>query len=266
MVAGSPVELKPYLESGKVKPLAVLDSKRSPHLPNVPTVTDDAQDCPPVVTYNGLLGPAQLPKEVVETLSRELVAAGKSQEFRQRLLNVGLEPLLSTPEEFAKIIAADAAQWNRIMPGPQHQEAIASPQRDDGENEGKARASSSSGRARSAWSARSRSTERRAGNRVRAGAGAGRGPARGVAAPAHAGDARPARRDARRSCRSAWFRAPTVFTTGCRIRWSPSSISACCGTNSAFRSCCNTSSTSSPPRSRRSTPTPPISTCASPTR
>ena len=117
MVAGSPVELKPYLDSGKLKPLAVLDTKRSPHLPNVPIVTDTLKDCPPAVTYNGLLGPAHLPKDVVDTLSRELIAAGQSQEFRQRLLNVGLEPLLNSPEDFAKIIAADSAQWNGIMPG-----------------------------------------------------------------------------------------------------------------------------------------------------
>jgi tripartite-type tricarboxylate transporter receptor subunit TctC len=117
MVAGSPVELKPYLDSGKLKPLAVLDTKRSPHLPNVPIVTETLKDCTPAVTYNGLLGPAHLPKEVVDTLSRELVAAGKSEEFRQRLLNVGLEPLLNSPEDFAKIMAADSAQWNGIMPG-----------------------------------------------------------------------------------------------------------------------------------------------------
>lgn len=117
MVAGSPVELKPYLDSGKLKPLAVVDNKKSPHLPNVPIVTDTLKDCPPAVTYNGLLGPAHLPKDVVDTLSRELIAAGQSQEFRQRLLNVGLEPLLNSPEDFAKIIAADSAQWNGIMPG-----------------------------------------------------------------------------------------------------------------------------------------------------
>jgi tripartite-type tricarboxylate transporter receptor subunit TctC len=117
MVAGSPVELKPYLDSGKLKPLAVVDNKKSPHLPNVPIVTDTLKDCPPAVTYNGLLGPTHLPKDVVDTLSRELVAAGQSQEFRQRLLNVGLEPLLNSPEDFAKIIAADSAQWNGIMPG-----------------------------------------------------------------------------------------------------------------------------------------------------
>ena len=124
MVAGSPVELKPYLNSGKLKPLAVLDTKRSPHLPNVPIVTDTLKDCPPAVTYNGLLGPAHLPKEVVETLSRELVAAGKSKEFRQRLLNVGLEPLLNTPEDFAKIIAAEFRAMERHHARSQSQAAV----------------------------------------------------------------------------------------------------------------------------------------------
>ena len=117
MVSASPVELKPYVESGKVKPLAVLDTKRSPHLPNVPTVMATLKDCPPAVTYNGLLGPAGLPQEIVDVLSRELVAAGKSSEFQQRVLNVGLEPLLSTPGEFAKIITADSAQWRGILGG-----------------------------------------------------------------------------------------------------------------------------------------------------
>jgi tripartite-type tricarboxylate transporter receptor subunit TctC len=117
MLAASPVELKPYLDSGKVKPLAVLDTKRSRFLPNVPPVTDTLKDCPPAVTYNGLLGPARLPQEIADVLSRELVAAGKAPEFQQRLVNVGLEPLLSTQAEFAKIIAADSEQWRGILGG-----------------------------------------------------------------------------------------------------------------------------------------------------
>jgi len=117
MLAASPVELKPYLDSGKVKPLAVVDTKRSRFLPNVPPVTDTLKDCPPAVTYNGLLGPARLPQEIADVLSRELVAAGKAPEFQQRLVNVGLEPLLSTQAEFAKIIAADSEQWRGILGG-----------------------------------------------------------------------------------------------------------------------------------------------------
>jgi len=116
MLAASPVELKPFLESGKVKVLAVVDNKPSPFLPGIPLVTETLKDCPPAVTYNGLLGPKGVPQEVVDTLSRELVAAGQSAEFKQRFSNVGLLPLLTTSDEFTKIFAADAAVWNSIMP------------------------------------------------------------------------------------------------------------------------------------------------------
>jgi len=116
MVSGSPVELKPHLDSGKLKVLAVVDNKPSPFLPGVPTVGETLKDCPPAVTYNGLLGPKNLPAEVANTLSRELVAAAKSEEFKQRFSNAGLLPLLTTPAEFQKIFTADAAVWNSIMP------------------------------------------------------------------------------------------------------------------------------------------------------
>jgi len=116
MVAGSPVELKPYMESGKLKALAVLDTKPSPFLPGVPLVTDTLKDCPPAVTYNGLLGPKDIPKEVVDTLSNALVEGRKSEEFKTRFSNVGLEPLLTTSGEFEKLFAADAKIWNDIMP------------------------------------------------------------------------------------------------------------------------------------------------------
>src|SRR6185436_4357168 len=93
-----------------------LDTKPSPFLPGVPLVTETLKDCPPAVTYNGLLGPKDIPQEVVDTLSRELVAAAKLPEFKQRFTNTGLLPLLTTSDEFAKIFAADAAVWNSIMP------------------------------------------------------------------------------------------------------------------------------------------------------
>jgi tripartite-type tricarboxylate transporter receptor subunit TctC len=116
MVAGSPVELKPYMESGKLRALAVLDTRPSPFLPGVPLVTDTLKDCPPAVTYNGLLGPKNIPQEAVDVLSRELAAAGKSEEYKRRFTNVGLEPLLTTADEFSKIFVRDAAIWNGIMP------------------------------------------------------------------------------------------------------------------------------------------------------
>ena len=114
MLSATPVELKPYLESGKVKPLAVTGATRSKHLPNVPTVLETLKS-PPVVTYNGLLAPARTPQDIIDVMSRELVAAGKDAEFVDRLLKAGLEPILGTPDEFAKIIAADTEQWRDIV-------------------------------------------------------------------------------------------------------------------------------------------------------
>jgi tripartite-type tricarboxylate transporter receptor subunit TctC len=114
MLSASPVELKPYLESGKVKPLAVTSAARSRQLPNVPTIAETLKS-PPVVTYNGLLGPARTPDDIVAAILRELNAPGKSAAFQERLAKVGAEPMVSTPEEFARIIAADTDQWRDIV-------------------------------------------------------------------------------------------------------------------------------------------------------
>jgi tripartite-type tricarboxylate transporter receptor subunit TctC len=114
MLSASPVELKPYLESGKVKPLAVTSAARSRQLPNVSTIAETLKS-PPVVTYNGLLAPARTPDDIVAAILRELKAPDKSAAFKERLAKVGAEPIVSTPEEFARIIAADTDQWREIV-------------------------------------------------------------------------------------------------------------------------------------------------------
>jgi tripartite-type tricarboxylate transporter receptor subunit TctC len=110
MVSVTPVELKPYLDSRKVKPLAVTSATRSKQLPNVPTVGETLKS-PPVVTYNGLLAPGRTPQDIVDTLAREIVAAEMSPEFQERLVRVGVDPVIATPAEFARIIAEDTERW-----------------------------------------------------------------------------------------------------------------------------------------------------------
>src|SRR6267378_973480 len=114
MLSATPVELKPYLESGKVKPLAVTGRERSPQLPAVPTIAETLPS-PPVVTYNGLLAPARTPGDIIDALSRELMAAERSPEFLERLSRLGAEPLVNTPAEFARIIAADTELWRDLV-------------------------------------------------------------------------------------------------------------------------------------------------------
>ncbi len=110
MLSASPVEVKPYLNSGKIKPLAVTGPTRSKQLPDVPTILETLKS-PPVITINGLVAPAKVPQEVIDTLSRVIIEAEKSPEFVERIDRLGAEPIINTPTEFAKIIADDTALW-----------------------------------------------------------------------------------------------------------------------------------------------------------
>ncbi len=114
MVSATPVELKSYLDSGKIKPLAVSGETRSKQLPGVPTVSETIPSAP-IITYNGLVAPARTPQEIVDLLAREIIAAEKSPEFQERLLRVGVDPIVATPAEFATIIATDAERWRDVV-------------------------------------------------------------------------------------------------------------------------------------------------------
>jgi tripartite-type tricarboxylate transporter receptor subunit TctC len=114
MLSASPVEIKPYLDSGRVKPLAVTSAGRSSQLPDVPAIGETLKS-PPVVTYNGLLAPGRTPDAVVDTIAREIGKAATDKAFLTRLEKVGVEPILGTPRDFAKVIAVDTEFWRDIV-------------------------------------------------------------------------------------------------------------------------------------------------------
>jgi tripartite-type tricarboxylate transporter receptor subunit TctC len=113
MAAASPVELKPFIDSKKVKPLGITSKVRSRHLPNVPTISETLPS-PEVATYNGLMGPKGTPKEIVDVIAAEIVAAGKTKEFVDKLLRIGVEPVCGTQEEMAALMVEDAVKWREI--------------------------------------------------------------------------------------------------------------------------------------------------------
>jgi tripartite-type tricarboxylate transporter receptor subunit TctC len=114
MLSASPVEIKPYLDSGRVKPLAVTSAARSSQLPDVPAIGETLKS-PPVVTYNGLLAPGRTPDSVVDTIAREMGKAANDKALLARLEKAGVEPILGAPQDFAKVIAADTEFWRDIV-------------------------------------------------------------------------------------------------------------------------------------------------------
>jgi tripartite-type tricarboxylate transporter receptor subunit TctC len=87
---------------------------RSQQLPNVATIAETLKS-PPVVTYNGLLAPGRTPDDIVVAIAHALSGPDRRVEFQERLVKVGAEPIVSTPDEFAKIIAADTDLWRDIV-------------------------------------------------------------------------------------------------------------------------------------------------------
>jgi tripartite-type tricarboxylate transporter receptor subunit TctC len=110
MTSASPVELKPHLNNPKIRPLGISSKERSRHLPDVPIISETVAS-PYVATHNGILAPRQTPQDIVDMISQEVVAAVKTKEFSDKLLQVGFEPFGSTPAEMAATIAADREGW-----------------------------------------------------------------------------------------------------------------------------------------------------------
>ena len=83
-------------------------------MPDVPTVAESGLPGYETVAWFGILAPTGTPKEIVTRLSAEIARIVRSPEFRNRLATLGAEPVGSTPEEFATVIARDIGKWTPL--------------------------------------------------------------------------------------------------------------------------------------------------------
>ncbi len=104
----------PLVRNGQVRALAVSSSKRIGAAADLPTVAESGLPGFDVVAWFGLFAPAGTPKAIVDRLSTETRAALGSPELRRLLMDVGAEPLGSTPESFAKYIKEEFDRWGKV--------------------------------------------------------------------------------------------------------------------------------------------------------
>jgi tripartite-type tricarboxylate transporter receptor subunit TctC len=106
----------PHVEAGRLRALAVPFTRRSPLLPDVPTVAE-AANLPgyEVANWYGLMGPRALPRPIVDRVNAVLNDALRDPEVVANLARHGLEPAPSTPEEFTAIIRAETEKWRPII-------------------------------------------------------------------------------------------------------------------------------------------------------
>jgi tripartite-type tricarboxylate transporter receptor subunit TctC len=111
----TPTGAMQHLKSGKLKVLAVTSTKRSPSLPNIPTVAEAGFPGYELTGWIGLLAPAGTPPEIVRRLQREAANALKQPDVLAQLGAVESEPVGSTPEQFAAFMKEDVARWDKII-------------------------------------------------------------------------------------------------------------------------------------------------------
>jgi tripartite-type tricarboxylate transporter receptor subunit TctC len=114
MLFDSVVSAQPHLQDGRLKVLGITSAKRSPLLPDVPTVIETL----PGFTSNtwfGLYGPKGLPAEITARMNQALNAALQDKDLVERLAKLGAEPGGGSPEAFAKLVSEDSATWGKLI-------------------------------------------------------------------------------------------------------------------------------------------------------
>jgi tripartite-type tricarboxylate transporter receptor subunit TctC len=104
-----------YLQSGKLRPIAVTTLKRSPYLPDVPSANESGVPGFDASTVTGITLPAATPPDIVAKVHAALIKVLRAKATRDSFARFGAETLESTPEEFAKFIREDLAKWQKLV-------------------------------------------------------------------------------------------------------------------------------------------------------
>lgn len=104
-----------HVQAGKVRPIAVTGPRRFPELPEVPTVAESGIPGYSATGWYGLFAPAGTPPQLVRRISAEAARAYTNPQARERLAQIGMDPVGSTPEEFVSFLRTEIAKWSKVV-------------------------------------------------------------------------------------------------------------------------------------------------------
>jgi tripartite-type tricarboxylate transporter receptor subunit TctC len=107
--------LLPHIQAGKLTALAVIGAQRWPELPEVPTLVETGYLDAPYDTLFGVVAPAGTPAAVIGKLNGAINEGLKSAEMRASFAQLGIEPIVTSPQEFAAIIAQEVPKWAEVV-------------------------------------------------------------------------------------------------------------------------------------------------------
>ena len=105
-----------HIKSGSVRALAVTTTQRSPQLPDAPTVADTVPGYEASALF-GMGAPKNTPKEIIAKLNATINEILAEPAIKSKLIELGGEPLIQTPEQFGKDIVAETEKWKKVVEG-----------------------------------------------------------------------------------------------------------------------------------------------------
>ena len=105
----------PHVESGKLRALAVTSARRFASVPNLPTMAEAGVAGYEAVSWNGIAAPAGTPKDIVARIQGEIARVLQLPDIKERFFKDGIEPVGSTPEQFAAHIRSERAKWEKVV-------------------------------------------------------------------------------------------------------------------------------------------------------
>jgi len=115
MLFSPPDTAIPQIKAGKLKAIAISGATRLSALPQVPTFTEAGLPGFNVKNWFGVLAPAGTPRPIIDRLSNEIAKIIAIPEVREKLVSLGMEPFISSPEQFAALIRLDFAQYAKVI-------------------------------------------------------------------------------------------------------------------------------------------------------
>ena len=107
--------LRPYIDSGKIRPVAVTSIRRVPSLPSVPTVAESMLPGFDFTAWFGIMAPAGTPRPIIDRVHRIMLGAMETAELKQQLAAQGLEPVGMGPDEFQAFMKVDLQRWREVI-------------------------------------------------------------------------------------------------------------------------------------------------------
>ncbi len=110
-----PATAMPLVQAGRLKALAVTTGVRSIVLPEYPTLAEAGYPQVVSTAWNGIVAPAKTPRAIIERLSRELVAALRSEDVREKMLRMYFQPTGTAPAGLANLMRSEVERWGKVI-------------------------------------------------------------------------------------------------------------------------------------------------------